>query len=154
MRGNVPDLDLPTPAEMRDTDGVTLTDLNHKRRHTYSNLLTAKPAKFRLATHLQCQQLESKTTTTCLAAGRNLESDLTDLYYEVCTCISQFVKGNGLQHPSHGCYWRAEANVDAIAFIIQRSVNTGSTKQIKPPWVQNPKMHCLDFCFLLCKSLT
>lgn len=29
MRGNVPDLDLPTPAEMRDTDGVDLTDLNH-----------------------------------------------------------------------------------------------------------------------------
>lgn len=44
MRGNVPDLDLPTPAEMRDTDGVDLTDLNHKLTHAYSHLFTVKPA--------------------------------------------------------------------------------------------------------------
>ncbi len=37
MRGNVPDLDLPTPAEMRDTDGLDLTDLNHTRALTHAH---------------------------------------------------------------------------------------------------------------------
>lgn len=37
MRGNVPDLDLPTPAEMRDTDGVDLTDQNHKLTQTHTH---------------------------------------------------------------------------------------------------------------------
>lgn len=38
MRGNVPDLDLPTPAETRHTDGVDLTDLNHKLAHKHTSL--------------------------------------------------------------------------------------------------------------------
>lgn len=37
MRGNVPDLDLPTPAEMRDTGGVDLTDLNLTQIHTHTH---------------------------------------------------------------------------------------------------------------------
>lgn len=39
MRGNVPDLDLPTPAEMRHRGGVDLTDLNHKLESVQSKKL-------------------------------------------------------------------------------------------------------------------
>lgn len=66
MRGNVPDLDLPTPAEMRHRGGVDLTDLNHKLKH--SKVFKAQTSKlhldhFKQTVHLH-QQLKTRDIST------------------------------------------------------------------------------------------
>ena len=111
MRGNVPDLDLPTPADTRHTDRVDLTDLNQKLTQSQTHTLivaviccvySEATLHYHPFTFAACAVIRNDFYDT----GRNVESEL---YYTLCNSTLSVIL-----HPApniHGCHRSREGDL-------------------------------------------